>query len=64
MDTHDPGRLLTPNDLAERWSCSRAYVYKLLDEGLPSLKLGRSRRIRVADADAWLAQRAEAEVAS
>ena len=55
-ETYDPGRLITADDLAERWSCSRSYIYLLLDAGLPSLKLGRSRRFRPADVDAWLTE--------
>lgn len=56
----DPGVLLTPEALAERWSCSRAFIYKLMDKGLPSLKLGRARRIRLGDAERWLDANAEA----
>lgn len=51
---HDPGVLLRPDRLAERWDCSRQYIYDCMSRGLPSVKLGRARRIRVADADAWL----------
>lgn len=50
----DETRLITAGDLADRWGCSRQHVYNLLHRGLPSLKLGRSRRFRVADAEAWL----------
>ena len=53
----DPGRLLTVDQLAERWACSRSFVYQLLDEGLPSLKLGTARRFRPADVDRYLAER-------
>ena len=64
MDSNDPNRLVRPETYAQHIESSRAFVYKLMSEGLPSMKLGRSRRIRVADADAWLAQRADSEVAS
>lgn len=53
----DPARLVDADGLAERWQCSRAFIYKMIPQGLPTLKLGRARRFRVADADAWLAAR-------
>ena len=53
----DPGRLLTVDQLAERWACSRSFIYQLLDEGLPSLKLGKARRFRPMDVDPWLLDR-------
>jgi excisionase family DNA binding protein len=55
----NPDRLVTPDELAQLWSCSRATVYRQLDQGLPSLKLGRSRRIRLTDAARWLAHQVE-----
>lgn len=54
----DAGLLLTVAELAARWSMSRATIYRALEDGLPSLKLGRSRRIRVSDADQWLNEQA------
>jgi excisionase family DNA binding protein len=56
----DAGLLLTVAQLATRWSMSRATIYRALEDGLPSLKLGRSRRIRVSDADQWLNEQAAA----
>lgn len=52
--SNDPDRLVSPEGLADHYAVSRAFVYKMLEDGLPSLKLGRARRIRVSDADAWL----------
>jgi excisionase family DNA binding protein len=52
--TDDPGRLVTANELAERWGVSRAHVYNLISRGLPSVKLGRCRRFRIGEADAFL----------
>jgi excisionase family DNA binding protein len=54
----DAGLLLTVAQLATRWSMSRATIYRALEDGLPSLKLGRSRRIRLSDADQWLNEQA------
>lgn len=52
----DPGTLLSPEGLATRWSVSRVFIYKCMERGLPTVKLGRTRRIRVGDADRWLAE--------
>lgn len=45
---------LTPPQYGERWGFSRSKVYELLDEGLPSIKVGRLRRIDPVEADAWM----------
>lgn len=47
-------RLLTADDLAERWSVPKAHVYRLSRErGLPTVKLGRYYRYRLAAVEAW-----------
>jgi excisionase family DNA binding protein len=47
--------LLTPEDLADYLKCSRTYAYQLLARGeIPSLKLGKLRRIRRQDADLYI----------
>jgi excisionase family DNA binding protein len=53
-------RLITPDDLAARWSICRAEVYRLLRQGLPSVKIGRARRIPIDEAEAWLLDRQQA----
>lgn len=50
MDT----RLVTAAELAAHYGVSRATIYNLLSRGMPSLKVGRARRFRLADVDAWL----------
>lgn len=41
-------RLLTPEDLAERWQVSKAHVYRLTrDDRIPTVKLGRYYRYRL-----------------
>ncbi len=50
------GRLLTADELADHLNVSRAQVYNFLRLGLPSLKLGRSRRFRLSDVSVWLEQ--------
>lgn len=52
--TPDTPLAMRPERYAQRTDLSRAQIYKFLAQGMPSLKLGRSRRILVADADAWL----------
>lgn len=51
---HAGDRLVTPAELAVRWGCSRQHVYNLMSAGLPSVRLGRARRIRLDDADDYL----------
>lgn len=49
---------LTPNQVAERLGMSRTHLYKLLDRGeLMSHRVGRDRRIRLADLIAFETQR-------
>jgi excisionase family DNA binding protein len=52
----DNPRFVNAAGLAAHWHVSRAHVYNLLQRGLPSVKLGRSRRFDVEAADAWAAQ--------
>lgn len=41
-------RLLTAEDLAERWQVPKAHVYRLARDGrLPTVRLGRYRRFRL-----------------
>ena len=47
--------LLTPEELAGYLRCGRTYAYQLLAIGaIPSLKLGRLRRIRRRDAELYI----------
>jgi len=47
--------LLTPEELAGYLRCGRTYTYQLLALGdIPSLKLGRLRRIRRRDAERYI----------
>jgi len=48
------GRLLTAEDLAERWQVTRAHVYRLAREGrVPMVAIGRYYRFRLATIEAW-----------
>lgn len=54
----DNAAILTPNQVAERLGMSRSHLYKLLDRGeLMSHRVGRDRRIRLADLIAFETQR-------
>jgi excisionase family DNA binding protein len=47
--------LLTPEELAQYLKCSRTFVYSILARGdIPSLKLGKLRRIRRQDAEFYI----------
>ena len=48
--------LLTAEELAEHLNVSRAQVYNFMRRGLPSLKVGKSRRFRLSDVTPWLDQ--------
>lgn len=47
-------RLLTAEQLAERWQCSKHAVYRQAREGrIPTIWLGRYPRFRQDSIDAW-----------
>ena len=48
--------LLTPEQVARRLNISRSMVYLLLADpnGIPSITIGRCRRIRESDLQRWL----------
>ena len=54
MNTATTEQLIDADTLAEHWSCSRQHIYKLMRSGMPSLSLGRSRRYRLSECEAWL----------
>jgi excisionase family DNA binding protein len=49
-----PERLLTAEQLAERWQVPKAHVYRLARDGrLPTVELGRYRRWRMDAIEAF-----------
>jgi excisionase family DNA binding protein len=48
-------QLLTPEEVAQRLGISRSKVFELFHEGLPSLRIGRCRRVDVERLREWLA---------
>jgi excisionase family DNA binding protein len=54
-------RLLTAEELAERWRVSKAQVYRQAREGqVPCVQIGRYYRFRLASIEAWEAAQEEA----
>jgi excisionase family DNA binding protein len=51
-------RLLTVQQVIERLHLSRSSVYELISSGeIPSLKIGRARRVSEDDLDRFIAER-------
>lgn len=52
--------LLTPDQVAQRLGVGRTTVYELMGRGeLPSLRIGRARRIPSSAVDAFIARKLE-----
>lgn len=57
MTTATADRLLTADEVAERWAVPRQHVYRLAREGrLPTVELGRYKRWRLADIETFEAE--------
>jgi len=52
--TNKGRKLLSIGTISERTDLSRASVYKLFDMGLPSVKIGKSRRVFEHDLDLFM----------
>lgn len=49
-----PARLLTAEELAERWQVPKSQVYRLTrDDAIPTVKVGRYYRYRLDAIEAW-----------
>lgn len=48
--------IVTADQLADHYGIARSTVYALMKRGMPSLKVGASRRFRLADCDAYFSQ--------
>lgn len=56
--------VLTPEELADYLGCGRTFAYQLLKNGsIPSLKIGRLRRVRRLDVEQFLERCAAGEAA-
>lgn len=52
-------RLRSAVELAEHYGVTRATIYNLMNRGMPSVQVGRCRRFRLAETDAWLDAQAQ-----
>lgn len=53
-------RLLTPHELSRLLAVGRTSAYNLLQSGeIPSLKIGRLRRVRLADVEEFIQARTD-----
>lgn len=58
-----PDHLLNVDEAADYLGISRASLYaRMGKDGLPSVKVGRNRRLRPQDIDAWLTSRVTSQV--
>ncbi len=49
-----PPRLLTADELAERWRVNKSQIYRLARDGrVPTVAIGRYYRFRLASIEAW-----------
>ena len=56
MTNPTPSILLTPAEAATALAIGRSFLYELIADGtIPSVKIGRSRRIRRTDLEAYVA---------
>jgi excisionase family DNA binding protein len=59
-ESRSPRGLLDPAQVSAFLGCKRSFTFHLLRTGeLPSLKIGRLRRVRPEDLDAFVASRLE-----
>jgi excisionase family DNA binding protein len=54
LDPADERWLLRPEEVAQRLNLSRSTIYVLLHGDLPSIRIGRSRRIPASALREWL----------
>jgi excisionase family DNA binding protein len=54
LDTLTASRLLTAEQLAERWQVQKSHVWRLARRGeIPTVRLGRYMRFRLESIEAW-----------
>ena len=59
LETESSPGLLTIPQVAEYLGVCRAHVYKLINNGLPVIRLGRLVRIHMTSLQRWLADQEE-----
>jgi excisionase family DNA binding protein len=62
MENKDLQTLITPEDLARRWTVSRAFIYKQVREKkIPYYHLGKNIRFDLSEVTEWLKTTANGE---
>ena len=51
---HWVDEIVTASWLAQYYGVTRQTIYNQMKRGMPSIKVGRSRRFRLAEVDAWI----------
>ena len=59
LEAEVPSGLLTIPQVAEYLGVCRAHVYKLINNGLPVIRLGRLVRIQMTSLQRWLEEQEE-----
>ena len=59
LEVEPPPGLLTIPQVAEYLGVCRAHVYKIINNGLPVIRLGRLVRIQMASLQRWLEEQEE-----
>jgi excisionase family DNA binding protein len=60
IETHETEYLMSPEELSHLLGLGRTYTYQLLSTGaIPSVRIGRLRKIRRTDAEKFIAAREE-----
>ena len=59
LEAEVPPGLLTIPQVAEYLGVCRAHVYRLINNGLPVIRLGRSVRIQMTSLQRWLQDQEE-----
>ena len=59
LEAEAPPGLLTIPQVAEYLGVCRAHVYRLINNGLPVIRLGRSVRIQMTSLQRWLQDQEE-----
>jgi len=59
VEAEAPLELLTIPQVAEYLGVCRAHVYKLINNGLPVIRLGRSVRVQMTSLQRWLQDQEE-----
>lgn len=61
-ETHEPEYLMSPDEVRQHLGLGRTYTYRLLATGaIPSVRIGRLRKVRRSDLEQFIEARLEHE---